>query len=299
MTGADDLLVELTSVAEACEATGRLNLGKVCRAAEHAVRLGRANAARVDDPRPELAARLRRAGVRLEDAGGPPELVERLRTGAVAVERGGALRAWEYADPLGCRRCGWLARGEDDACPRCGAHPLTFRRHRAVYWLTEYRPREVVEQLGAAPERIGAALRRLPEDALTWAPRPGAWSATEVLRHLRDSQLLLSRRVTLLLTEPEPSLMTRGDPPPEPAEPVDVEAFRFLAQYRASRAATIEVLSGVTSAQWERAGWHVEYGRVTLAEQSSYFAAHELTHLRQLEALRRAAQDPPPRSTTR
>ena len=288
MRGVDDLLVELTSAAEACEATGRLNLGKVCRAAEHALRLSRANELRVDDPRPGLAERLRTLGARLAAAGGPAPLVDRLRAGAGAVERGGALRAEEYPDSLVCRRCGWLAMGEGDSCHRCGAHRLTFRRHRAVYWLTAYDPAEVLVRLESAPGLIGAALVRFTEGTLERAPREGAWSATDVLRHLLSSELLLSRRVSLLLSEDEPSLMTRPDPPPELDTPQEVEALRSFEQYRVSRAATVAVLSGRAPADWDRAGWHVEYGRVTLAEQVSYFAAHELTHLRQLEALRRS-----------
>jgi len=39
-------------------------------------------------------------------------------------------------------------------------------------------------------------------------------------------------------------------------------------------------------ADWWRTGEHEEFGTVTLRQQVSYFAAHELTHLPQIEALR-------------
>lgn len=40
-------------------------------------------------------------------------------------------------------------------------------------------------------------------------------------------------------------------------------------------------------ADWWHTGRHQEFGVVTLRQQVSYFAAHELTHLSQIDALRR------------
>lgn len=63
-----------------------------------------------------------------------------------------------------------------------------------------------------------------------------------------------------------------------------------MGAYQSAREDTVARLARIDSAGWQRTGRHEEFGRVTLIEQASYFAAHELTHLRQLEQLRRAAE---------
>jgi hypothetical protein len=39
-------------------------------------------------------------------------------------------------------------------------------------------------------------------------------------------------------------------------------------------------------ADWWRTGQHEEFGNITLRQQVSYFATHEMTHLSQIESLR-------------
>jgi hypothetical protein len=60
-----------------------------------------------------------------------------------------------------------------------------------------------------------------------------------------------------------------------------------LDAYLASRARVLERLRGAPADAWWRTGRHREFGRLTLTQQVSYFAAHEPTHLRQLRAAAR------------
>ena len=52
--------------------------------------------------------------------------------------------------------------------------------------------------------------------------------------------------------------------------------------YRSLRNEIVEVLTEVDPEIWWNRGSHEEFGSVTLAEQASYFANHEPTHLAQL-----------------
>jgi hypothetical protein len=63
-------------------------------------------------------------------------------------------------------------------------------------------------------------------------------------------------------------------------------ALEIFQQYRASRTETLGKLTQVPLADWRRTGRHEEFGVITLRQQISYFAAHEVTHLPQIEALR-------------
>jgi hypothetical protein len=65
--------------------------------------------------------------------------------------------------------------------------------------------------------------------------------------------------------------------------PSTLEVF---ADYRATRAKIIARLEALPLADWWRTGRHEEFGVVSIKQQVSYFAAHERTHLPQLERLR-------------
>jgi hypothetical protein len=174
------------------------------------------------------------------------------------------------------------------SCRKCGAHELTFQRFEPVYWLTEYQPHEVLERLASNPDLFAKAIEELPPDRLSFAPEGTAWAAVDVLRHVRDAESVLAQRIPLILEETEPRLefqpvfawTNERTGLAESAESV-------LKTYATSRNASVSRLREIGPEDWRRAGLHEEFGRVTLIEQASYFAAHELTHLRQLEQLRR------------
>jgi hypothetical protein len=62
-------------------------------------------------------------------------------------------------------------------------------------------------------------------------------------------------------------------------------ASEIVAGYRASRAETLAKLESMPLAHWWRSGRHQEFGEVTLRQQASYFASHEVTHLPEIERL--------------
>ncbi len=97
----------------------------------------------------------------------------------------------------------------------------------------------------------------------------------------------MSVRLSLLLEQANPSLESKAvfqwatrekERPPTTQEIFDT--------YRASRLETIARLESIPLADWWRTGQHEEFGTVTVRQQVSYFAAHEITHLPQIEVLR-------------
>jgi len=64
-------------------------------------------------------------------------------------------------------------------------------------------------------------------------------------------------------------------------------ALKIFETYKAARADTLDKLERLPLAHWRRTGRHEEFGVITLRHQVSYFAAHESTHLVQIDALRR------------
>ncbi len=118
-------------------------------------------------------------------------------------------------------------------------------------------------------------------------PEDGGWAIRNIVSHLRDAQGVLSVRLSLLLEQANPSLESKAifqwATREEERPPTTQEIFDT---YRASRLETIARLESIPLADWWRTGQHEEFGTVTVRQQVSYFASHEITHLPQIEALR-------------
>jgi len=63
-------------------------------------------------------------------------------------------------------------------------------------------------------------------------------------------------------------------------------AREIFTDYQASRHATLERLEGIPMEMWGCRGFHQEFGEVTLLQQASYFALHEITHMPKIQELR-------------
>ena len=149
-----------------------------------------------------------------------------------------------------------------------------------------YSSGEVLERLEASPSLFLEAIRPLSPHRLDWKPQGTAWGATDVLRHLRDAQSVLAQRVDTILDEDNPTLEFKPVFAWTNQQTGETESGESIFEsYASSRRDSVSRLRGITPQDWTRTGLHEEFGRVTLLEQASYFAAHELTHLRQLEQL--------------
>ena len=98
---------------------------------------------------------------------------------------------------------------------------------------------------------------------------------------------MLNFRLELFLKEEQPILESKAvfewATNEEERPPSTLEIFET---YRASREETIAKLESLPLADWWRTGRHEEFGVVSIKQQVSYFASHELTHLPQIERLR-------------
>lgn len=65
-----------------------------------------------------------------------------------------------------------------------------------------------------------------------------------------------------------------------------LSTLEIFAEYQATRGKVLAKLEAIPLADWWRTGQHGEFGEVSIKQQVSYFAAHEITHLPQIEALR-------------
>src|SRR5512132_4084088 len=122
----------------------------------------------------------------------------------------------------------------------------------------------LIKRYAEGPARLKAALSAVPGEALQWRPKPGEWSAHEVVVHCADSETNAAARIRYLTAERDPVVLgydeaewaRRFDYHRHPLEPA-------LATVEAVRANTVALLRRLPEEAWGRVGRHTESGHYT------------------------------------
>lgn len=136
---------------------------------------------------------------------------------------------------------------------------------------------DVLARLGAQMSELETMLASLDDDAAGYRYAPGKWSIKEVVGHLGDAERVFAYRLLRF---------GRGDTTPLPGfeENSYVAAADFDARSLASlvgelgalRAATLELISGLPAAAWERSG--TASGATVSTRALVYILAGHLAH---------------------
>ena len=282
-----DTLIHLHALASRLEGEGQYNLAKLARAAADALCRQAAHLRPAPAGPQELAADLRLTAEALSRLDASTELLSALTQGADLIASGELPLITVAPHPYVCRTCGYLTLTEPATiCPTCGAWPDTFQRFMPNYWFDALEPLAAMERLRRTPVEVASLLEGVSEAQLNQAPPDGGWAIRNVLTHLRDAQDVLAFRLDLFQQEENPVLAAKAVWTwAAAAEERPPTAREIFATYQASRQETIRKLEELPLADWWRTGRHAEFGVVTLRQQVSYFAAHEVTHLAQIGTL--------------
>lgn len=143
--------------------------------------------------------------------------------------------------------------------------------------------------LARAPVRLAEASAGVPEEQLARRPEPAAWSAAEVLAHLRSCAVVWGDAVHTLLEQDHPTLRARN--PRTWIRETDYASVPFLPaleEFTRRRAALLRVLEPLPPQDWERAGTVTGAGRpleLTVRGYVERLAVHERAHVTQVERL--------------
>jgi hypothetical protein len=143
------------------------------------------------------------------------------------------------------------------------------------------------QPLDVLPELMPWLDRRLagiPEARLRRPEAAGKWSAVAIVQHLADSELILSVRARLILSEDRPPI--RGFDQDLWAERFDYAGASLqlaLAELRAVREANLALWRRLGPAELGREGMHSERGPESLGHLLRLMAAHDLVHRRQID----------------
>lgn len=145
----------------------------------------------------------------------------------------------------------------------------------------------LVERLERFPPVLVALCGHLTQQAARWRPRPGAWSALEVLGHLEEEERRDFRpRIESTLRDPRAAWA-----PIDPQSWVVEHAYQerdlsaVLRAFALERAHGVQWLRSLESPDWEAAHEHPRLGRLRAGDLLAAWTAHDALHLRQLTRL--------------
>lgn len=156
-------------------------------------------------------------------------------------------------------------------------------KRRLLSYLGDRKPLRV---LAATPYRIARLMAGTPRPLLRRRPAPSKWSVVEIIAHLADDELVGAYRIRRILEVPGGALDSfdqnvwaktgrymRRDP------------NRSLALFLILRQANLELYRRLSRAERRRFGIHAERGKESIERIFTLYAAHDLNHLRQIEAI--------------
>ena len=150
-----------------------------------------------------------------------------------------------------------------------------------------------LDALAAFPARLEAFYAEVPREHVHWTP--ASWEGVpsesftpiEQICHVRDIEIDgYQVRFRRTLTETKPLLPNLdGYALSRERAYATSDAAAVLAAFRAARARTVELLSGVSAADLERPALFPDYGAVTLRSLAHYLCSHDQQHLAGLQWL--------------
>lgn len=135
-------------------------------------------------------------------------------------------------------------------------------------------------------DEVAASLAGFRREDLTAHPIPGKWSAAEIVHHLADSESISAQRLRTLLVQEHPVFLGYD----QVAYAVRLrynerDVAPALEAFRAARATTVQLLRGMSDADWAREAWHTESGRYGAERWLELYAEHAHNHAGQIRRL--------------
>lgn len=141
------------------------------------------------------------------------------------------------------------------------------------------RSRSVRAALTQQQQEVTALLGALGEEGAAFRYAPGKWSVKQVIGHVIDTErIFVYRALSIARGERQPLPSFDQDEYVEAADFDSRSVDSLLSEYRATRAATLELFAGFAAAAWETRG--IANGVVFSVRAIAHIVAgHEAHHL--------------------
>ena len=133
--------------------------------------------------------------------------------------------------------------------------------------------------------RMRALVEGRTHHELTRAPH-GRWSASQILAHLADAEIVAAWRFRSILAQDGVALQPFDQNAWATAfKYAEVDAADSLHLFEVNRTATLALVRRVDPARHSHHGMHAERGRESIGHLLHLYAGHDLNHLTQVERL--------------
>jgi hypothetical protein len=144
----------------------------------------------------------------------------------------------------------------------------------------------IVTALERAPALVVPLVREVPQPILKRRPKPGKWSAHEHACHLAEIDPMLSSRLEVMLTDPQPRIKpyfpTSGQ---EDGAFLEVDLNEAMDRYTKGRQRLIERLRALSPEDWQRTAEHPEYTHYSVFIMFRHLTLHDMFHAYRIEEL--------------
>jgi DinB superfamily len=138
----------------------------------------------------------------------------------------------------------------------------------------------------ATPKKLERLIRGVPTGKLRKRPAADAWSASEILAHMADTEIVGGYRMRVILGAPgSPITGFNQDAWVTSGHYEKRDPRKSVEQFRVLREANLALLKSLTPEQWKQYGMHSERGRESIEDLVLRFAGHDLNHVQQIERI--------------
>jgi hypothetical protein len=148
---------------------------------------------------------------------------------------------------------------------------------------------QLIAQYEDGYRAVAEALTGISDAELDARPRPGAWSAREIVHHLADSEMTSAIRFRRVLAEDRPEIKGYDQEAYARRLHYDRPWQSSLEAFRWARVTTAELMACLSDAEWLREGTHSEHGRYGLDTWLTIYAVHAHRHAEQIRTARASA----------
>ena len=148
---------------------------------------------------------------------------------------------------------------------------------------------QILSMLASAPRRLANLSDGLLPAQLLAPPKPGEWSAREVLAHLRACADMWGMYMAMILSEDKPTI--RAVNPTTWIKKTDYREQEFqpsLQAFTAQRVELLAVLERLAPEAWSRTAMVTGAGKPrerTVYTYAQWLANHERSHVKQIERI--------------
>ncbi len=140
----------------------------------------------------------------------------------------------------------------------------------------------MISVLSTTPERWTRLVQNIPDELMRRPAAAGEWSAIECLHHLVATEPIKASRLQAFMSG-QPSFPNYDQDAPENRPDLSVSPVALANEFARRRAASLDLLKGLTEADLQRTSRHAQLGPVSLDQLVHEWGAHDLNHTVQAE----------------